>query len=121
MCDHCENDWTAYHASGCLGLKQYDERACDCEWLQKKKDAEFKKEVKQLTPSTKDGLAKQMLQEWMNNQGHDRCWYYPEIFRRLCVLFDVKPEVYANLPSRSEFEQGCHRYQDEQYGIHKSD
>ncbi len=60
--------------------------------------------------------AKKALQEWVDKQGHERCWYYPEIFNRLCEILDVKPTTLPCLPVRHEFESGCIRYQREQYG-----
>lgn len=60
--------------------------------------------------------AKQVIQEWADKQGHERCWYYPDLFNRLAELFDVQPSVEPCLPSRPEFELGCCRYQDEEYG-----
>jgi len=54
--------------------------------------------------------------KWIDKQGHDRCWYYPDIFRQLCELFDVKITVNPNLPPCKEFKAGCERYQEEEYG-----
>ncbi len=34
--------------------------------------------------------ARQTIQEWMDKQGHDRCWYYPDLFKRLAQIFDAK-------------------------------
>lgn len=33
--------------------------------------------------------AKQLLESWIQKQGHEACWYYPDIFKELCILFDV--------------------------------
>jgi hypothetical protein len=60
---------------------------------------------------------KDLLQSWVDKQGHDRCWYYPEIFEQLCKLFEVVPTNYKRLPSRKAFEEGCRRYQDLQYDL----
>ncbi len=59
--------------------------------------------------------AKQLLQEWVDQQGHDRCWYYPEIFEKLVELFEVKASVPVSLPPLSQFKQGCERYQQKEY------
>ena len=56
------------------------------------------------------------LNEWIDKQGHDRCWYYPELFRKLTNLFGLTPNPEPALPPRKEFEAGCFRYQDEEYG-----
>jgi len=60
--------------------------------------------------------AKQIVQNWVDQQGHERCWYYPELFEKLVVLFDVQMTVDPSLPPRCEFEAGCKRYQNKEYG-----
>lgn len=60
--------------------------------------------------------AKRLIQSWLDKQGHDRCWYYPDIFRELADLFGLKPTVDPQLPSAEAFQSGCQRYQLEQYG-----
>lgn len=64
----------------------------------------------------KSDEAKQVLQSWVDQQKHGRCWYYPDIFNRLCEIFEVTPTNEPNLPSRIQFEIGCKYFQDEQYG-----
>jgi hypothetical protein len=59
--------------------------------------------------------ARALLQGWVDKQAHDRCWYYPDIFRELAALLGVKATVPEGLPPRTEFEAGCRRYQDEEY------
>jgi hypothetical protein len=58
--------------------------------------------------------AKTVVQEWANKKGHDRCWYYPELFRELAAIFEIAASDPC-LPPRNEFEQGCRRYQEEVY------
>ncbi len=60
--------------------------------------------------------AKRLIEEWVNKQGHDSCWYYPEIFRQLAELFKVK-YTDQNLPPRKEFKKGCERYEQELYDL----
>jgi hypothetical protein len=55
--------------------------------------------------------AKKTIQNWVDQQGHDRCWYYPELFEKLVAMFDVQMTVEPSLPPRCEFEAGCKRYQ----------
>jgi hypothetical protein len=57
---------------------------------------------------------KAVIREYIDKEGHDRCWYYPDIFNRLAVLLDIKTGS-RKLPTREEFEAGCKRYQDEQF------
>lgn len=60
-------------------------------------------------------LAREVTQKWVDKQGHDRCWYYPELFKRLVNIFQIRPTKNPDLPSRPEFEAGCRRFQDEEY------
>jgi hypothetical protein len=59
--------------------------------------------------------AKQILREWLNQQRHNRCWYYPDVFNRLAECLGVEATIGPDLPSLEEFRDGCRRYQDEQY------
>lgn len=59
--------------------------------------------------------AQQILQKWLDKQGHNRCWYYPDLFHKLADLLEVKASVEPKLPTRHEFEIGCKRYQEEQF------
>lgn len=57
--------------------------------------------------------------DWIGKQGHDVCWYYPEIFGVIAQELGIKwtkPE----LPSRSDFEAGCLREQNMLYGKGKT-
>ncbi len=58
---------------------------------------------------------RQLLQEWVDKQGHDRCWYYPEIFNKFCEILGVVPTVSPDLPTEAEFEEFCGRYRREEY------
>ena len=57
-----------------------------------------------------------LVQSWLDKQGHDRCWYYPEIFREIAIILNLKQAMPSSLPSRCDFIEGCSRYQDEEYG-----
>lgn len=63
--------------------------------------------------------ARKRIQSWLDKQGHDKCHYYPEIFRELAELFGLKPSVDSELPSLAEFKGGCTRFQAEQYPSEK--
>ena len=58
--------------------------------------------------------AAKLLQEWTDKQGHDRCWYYPDIFCRLCEIYGIMPGE-VKLPPLDEFKGGCERYQKEEF------
>ena len=58
--------------------------------------------------------AEAIILEWSNKQGHDRCWYYPDLFRKLAGIFELNLQP-GSLPPREEFEAGCRRYQSEEY------
>lgn len=53
----------------------------------------------------------QVILEWDNKQGHDRCWYYPDLFQRIAAIVGVQLTHTPQLPTRAEFEEGCRRYQ----------
>jgi hypothetical protein len=59
--------------------------------------------------------AKEILQSWVDQQGHERCWYYPDVFNQLAELFEIIGGE-KGLPPRCEFEKGCIKYQVEEYG-----
>jgi hypothetical protein len=57
------------------------------------------------------------IETWLAKQGHDRCWYYPEIFHRIAALLDIPVPSHPILPPLTEFKRGCERYQVEQFSI----
>ena len=59
--------------------------------------------------------ARRIVQEWLDKQGHERCWYYPELFKQLASYLGVTPTTEPDLPPLLEFEEGCRRFQAEQY------
>lgn len=59
--------------------------------------------------------AKSVIQEWVDKQGHDRCWYYPDLFRKLADIFEINCSKDPSLPPLEEFKKGCERYQKEEY------
>ncbi len=61
--------------------------------------------------------AKGIIQEWVDKQGHHRCWYYPDLFRKLADIFEVRPSRDPGLPSIQEFRKGCEKYQEEEYRL----
>ncbi len=56
-----------------------------------------------------------ILQTWVDKQGHERCWYYPDLFRQLAAVYGVVPKVDPGLPPLEEFKAGCAKYQGEEY------
>jgi hypothetical protein len=59
---------------------------------------------------------KAIIQSWLDKQGHEKCWYYPDLFMNLAGLLDLQSKHQPALPSRDEFEKGCKRYQDQEFG-----
>jgi hypothetical protein len=56
---------------------------------------------------------KAILEAWLNKQGHDKCWYYPEVFAQLAKVYGIPCVLTPPVTiSREEFEQGCHQFQD---------
>lgn len=62
-----------------------------------------------------EAQARSILQEWTDKQRHDRCWYYPDLFGRLCDLYEIQPKIEPHLPSEEEFKEGCEKYRREEY------
>lgn len=60
-------------------------------------------------------LAAKTMQEWVDKQGHDRCWYYPDLFRKLCEIYGIDANQNPALPSLGEFKKGCETYQQEEF------
>lgn len=59
-------------------------------------------------------MARSLLENWANKQGHERCWWHPDILTALANALDVKipPPI---LPLQAEFSKGCDIYKAEQY------
>lgn len=62
------------------------------------------------------GMIKEEVEQWIHKQGHDRCWFYPDIFMKLCEILEIKPTKLPCLPPLEEFKVGCEQYQREEYG-----
>jgi hypothetical protein len=59
--------------------------------------------------------ARRILQGWLDQQSHDRCWYYPDVFVELAKCLGVERKVNPNLPPIEEFRAGCERYRNQEY------
>lgn len=68
-----------------------------------------------MNDSEKVEQIKKVLKEWLDKQSHERCWYYPDLFNRITDILEIQPTKQPNLPPRKEFEQGCRKYQEEEY------
>lgn len=62
---------------------------------------------------------RQIVQDWLDEQGHRRCHYYPEVLNRVAKLLGIEQMKASLLPSLEEFQEGCRRFQAEQYGLAK--
>lgn len=60
-------------------------------------------------------LISQLIREWDEKQGHEACWYYPEIFTNIASILGIKLKNQHNLPSKEKFQNGCSQYQKEIY------
>lgn len=56
----------------------------------------------------------ELLNSWISKQGHDSCWYYPDIFAALCAELGIEWKQPA-LPPQKEFEAGCCTFRAELY------
>ncbi|MEN9626022.1 MAG: hypothetical protein RL557_350 [archaeon] len=68
-----------------------------------------------MNDSEKVQKAKHVIQEWIDKQGHERCWYYPDLYRQLAEIFQVTQTKTPALPPLEEFKKGCEKYQQEEY------
>lgn len=48
---------------------------------------------------------------WANKQGHDQCWYYPEIFMTIAGILDIPLQIKPELPPRREFREQCQQWE----------
>lgn len=56
------------------------------------------------------------IKEFIGKQGHNRCHYYPEIFKKLAAIYGIEePEGFYDLPTEHEFTVGCSNYRAEIY------
>ena len=49
-----------------------------------------------------------VVQEWANKQGHDRCWYYPDLFRQIAAILELELPKTPVLPPRVEAVSSGH-------------
>lgn len=71
-----------------------------------------------MTAEEQNQQIKDVVQDWLDKQGHERCWYYPDLFKKIMDILEIKvPE--PQLPPRQEFEEGCRRFQNQEYGTRK--
>lgn len=60
---------------------------------------------------------REKIEEWAAKQGHQRCWYHPEIFQQIAGMVGAKVEYPKNLPPVAEFRKGCEQYTAIEYGV----
>lgn len=60
---------------------------------------------------------KLIIQEWVDQQGHNRCWYYPDLFNKLVEILEIKLTKQPSLPPLDEFKDGCRKYQKEEFKL----
>lgn len=58
---------------------------------------------------------KEAILEWDGHEGHDRCWYYPDLYKKIADILEVKLKQEPVLPPEEYFKEGCRRYREEQY------
>ena len=56
-----------------------------------------------------------LVQEWVDKKQHDRCWYYPEIFRSIAEILNVTPTGPVDRVTEPEFRGGCDRFTKEEF------
>lgn len=58
-----------------------------------------------------------VIQEWDSKKGHNRCWFYPELFQQIAKIVEVPLTDSPILPPKEEFEACCEKYKEEQYSL----
>jgi hypothetical protein len=61
-------------------------------------------------------VVREILTEWAKLDGHDRCWFHPELLSRLCQVVGVPVIEKPIRMTRQEFQCGCLAYQDDLFG-----
>lgn len=56
-----------------------------------------------------------VVTEWQAKEGHDACWYYPDLFAQIMTALNIEPKLHS-VPPRGQFEDGCRKFQDQTYG-----
>lgn len=51
-----------------------------------------------------------IVKRWAQARGHDRCWYYPELFMELCRELDIEVPPTCVEISEAEFKEGCNKF-----------
>ena len=69
-----------------------------------------------MTSEEKVARTRELIQSWASQQGHDRCWYYPDLFAQLCELHGVESPP-PSLPPLEEFRLGCCMFQAREFGL----
>ncbi len=60
-------------------------------------------------------IEKELL-KWTSRQEHDKCWYYPDIFRKICNILGIEEtDTSGWIVPEKEFEEGCNMYRKELY------
>lgn len=54
--------------------------------------------------------ARRLLDQVLNAQGHDQCWWHPELVQRLAQLFEVRHSCTLRLPPIDEFHRECRKF-----------
>lgn len=62
-----------------------------------------------------------ILESWLNKQGHDRCFWHPEVLQMLANVYGLKQTVPSELPPIEEFRLGCALFTNEEYRLMESD
>lgn len=58
-----------------------------------------------------------IVQTWLDKQGHDKCWYYPELLDQLAQKLGLSAPETSVLPPKEEFTKGCQDFRDRLYQI----
>jgi hypothetical protein len=58
---------------------------------------------------------RQVILEWDGKKGHDRCWYYHDLFNKIANIAGVQLKPSPGV-TREEFRQGCAFFEEQEFG-----
>lgn len=60
---------------------------------------------------------KNVIREWDEKRGHERCWYFPELFKKIADIVGVELMNGPYVPTPEQAARGCERYWKEQFAL----
>lgn len=58
----------------------------------------------------RDSYIRNLIQEWVNRKGHDRCFYSNDVLNKIAESYGIEKEPVLPEISEDEFRIGCEVY-----------